>query len=403
MTRVFARLNVEILHERKIPTREFHVRNASASAAPETTALKLPVSATHWDGRLSSRGAPAKTSAVFIGELHFATCSGFQRSWALEQCEVDVFKIDTTKYRAPLSHFDAGWARLSKRFQLHYDQKRLETDILEACAATSPALIWFEWPRSFQPTFIQLLKSACPAALLISFQDDNPFGTRYGDAWQWKNYISCIPLFDLHLVKRQSDVHNLKAHGARNCRLWMHGVYTPLFVPPSTAIQKRYPVSFIGTCFDDRPHFFEFLIAGCNLPVHVFGSHWNRRSALPRRFPHLFHSEVTGPDYAHVIHQSTVCIALLSNSHRDEWSLRTFEIPGCAGMLLAKRTPVHEALFREGAEAMFFSNVQECATAIRALLAEPERAKRMGEAAYARCVTEKRYIETRMAELLADL
>ncbi len=352
---------------------------------------------------LASSGTPAKTSAVFIGELDVQTRSGVQRSWALEQCGVDVINIDTTKYHASIGRLGAGWARLTKRFQLLYDQRRLESDILAVCTATSPAIIWFEWPRSFQPDFLERVKYACPAAKLISFQDDNPFGTRHGDAWQWKNYIRCIPLFDLHLVKRQSDLENLAAHGAHNCRLWMHGIYTPLFSPPATGIKKRYPVSFIGTCFDDRVQFFDFLIGRCHLPVHVFGSHWNRRSDLPRRFPQFFHSEVTGPNYAHVIHQSTVCIALLSNSHRDDWSLRTFEIPGCAGMMLAQRTPVHETMFQEGAEAMFFSTVEECATAIRGLLAEPERATRMGEAAYARCLTERRHIESRMSELLSDL
>jgi len=278
----------------------------------------------------------------------------------------------------------------------------MESDIFAACMALNPAIIWIEWPRSFQPAFIHHIKSAYPAAKLISFQDDNPFGSRHSDAWQWKNYLRCIPLFDVHLVKRPSDVEHLKTYGAKKSCLWMHGVYTPLFVPPTETPKKLYPVSFVGTCFDDRARFFELLIARQRLPIHVFGSHWNRRSTLPRRFPHLFHSELKGTDYTRVIHQSTASLALLSTSHRDEWSLRSFEIPGCAGTLLAQRTPTHEVMFREGVEAMFFSDVEECATAIRALLTEPGRAQRMGEAAYARCHNEGRYLESRMCDFLMD-
>jgi len=286
---------------------------------------------------------------------------------------------------------------------LFYDQERLEQGILQACSKNCPDLIWFEWPRSFEPAFLRQVRTLCPNARLISFQDDNPFGTRHSDSWQWELYMRCVPEFDLHLVKRVSDVNQLGALGARACRIWLHGIYRPLFTPPVGNIEKIYPVSFVGTCFDNRAELLEILIGKHGLPIHVFGTHWQRRSNLPRRFPHLFHLEVTGTDYVQVIHQSMICIGLVSSSHNDEWSLRTFEIPGCATMFLAQRTQVHEAMFREGTEAIFFSDMQECASAIRPLLSEPALAMSIGKAGYARCVADNRFLEARMRELLLTL
>jgi hypothetical protein len=346
---------------------------------------------------------PKIRSAVFVGELEYATSSGVQRSWALETSGVQVTNIDATNYRSPNGRLRSACARLTKKFHLLYDQERLEANILAACAATSPEIIWFEWPRSFRPDFLQLLKSTYPASTLISFQDDNPFGARHSDAWQWRNYLRCIPLFDLHLVKRQTDLESMRDHGARHTRLWIHGVYPPLFHPPTNRRPKIYPVSFVGTCFDDRAEFFDFLIGHCKLPVHIFGSHWQRRSELPRAFPTLFHSEVHGAAYVDVIQQSIICLGMVSKSNHDEWSLRTYEIPGCAGMFLAQRTPTHETLYTEGKEALFFSNANECADAIRHLLLEPERADRIGSAAYARCVADNRFLNVQMSALLMEL
>jgi len=340
---------------------------------------------------------------VFVGDFSYSTSSGAQRSWAMKQCGLDVAHIDMARYRAQLGRIGGYWARVTRRFEAYYRQDDLERDIIASCENKTPHLIWFEWPRSFAPRFFRDLKAAHPRATLISFQDDNPFGARHGDSWQWRNYIQSVPLFDLHLVKRVSDVENLRRLGARNCRLWMHGIYQPLFKPPSGDIEKIFPVSFVGTCLDDRVGLFRYLIAQCKLPIHVFGSHWQRRSDLPRRFPSQFHPEIIGDEYVKVIQKSLVCIGLVSSSNEDEWTMRSFEIPGCGAMLLAQRTPAHEALFREGLEAMFFSSKDECARAIRLLLSEPKRARSIGMAAYRRCVQEKRFLEERMKDLLSVL
>lgn len=348
-------------------------------------------------------GAGRRKKVVFIAELSVTTCSGAQRLWALEQCGATVTAIDIKRYRNAFGHIGGNWARLTRRFELLYDQDRLESDIVDACARTSAEWVWFEWPRSFSPNFLRRLKALVPEATLISFQDDNPFGTRAGDRWQWRSYFRCVPLFDLHLVKRPSDVENLSRLGAKQCRLWMHGIYRPLFRPPTGDGKKIYPISFVGTCFDDRAELFEHLIGRCNLPVHVFGSHWRRRTSLPRRFPSLFHGEVTGESYADVIRGSGACIGLVSTSHHDEWSLRTFEIPGCATAFIAQRTPLHERLFRENSEALLFSSPEDCALAVRGLLDDPKRASDIGNAGFQRCVAENRFIDTRMRELVLEL
>ncbi|MCR9294631.1 MAG: glycosyltransferase [bacterium] len=236
--------------------------------------------------------------------------------------------------------------------------------------------------------------------IIVSFQDDNPWGKRTDQCWMWSEYFRLVPLVDLHVVKRSSDAEKLKELGATQCYTWNHGIFTPLFHPKKAAI--KYPISFVGTCLDDRACFIESLLRA-KIPIHVFGSHWKRRSALPSHFPDNFHDPVKGLAYAQVIQESQLCLGLVSHSNCDEWTMRTFETIGCAKALVAERTPAHCDWFEEDSEIVLFSNVEECAQKIQQLLKFPEKCEAIGSAALAKCMAQKWTLDSRMEELLSQI
>jgi spore maturation protein CgeB len=263
-------------------------------------------------------------------------------------------------------------------------------------------VVWIEWATDLYANVLNQLQQLNPRPLIISFHDDNPWGDRHGDRWMWKGYFKIAPLFDLHLVKRESDIDNLKALGAKSFRLWRHGVYSPLFHPLPIPLNKKYPVSFVGTCIDDRAALIEHLLVN-KIPVHVFGDRWVQRSDLPQRFPGNFHPSVHGEDYATIIHQSQVCLGLVSNSHRDEWTMRTYEVPGCAGLLLIESTPVHRELFDDDKEVVYFSGPLQCAEKLKKTLANPARCVEMGNSALQKCRQNHWMLEDEMLQLLKDI
>jgi len=268
------------------------------------------------------------------------------------------------------------------------------------CKEHRPQLIWIEWPRTFRPGAIEALRKLADSPVIISFQDDNPFGDRQTDRWQWKAYFRSIPEFDLHLIKRPEDARHLADFGATHTRLWEHGVYTPLYHP--SPAEKRYPASFVGTCMDDRVQFFETLLMA-GLPVHVFGTRWETRSTLPARFPHLFHGPVFGEAYADVLRTSDIALGLVSHSNMDEWTMRTYEVPACGTALLAERTPTHQRWFEENRDAIFFSGVEECVSRIQwALEHSDARIEIASNGAQKACQPDWR-LDTRMAVLLKSL
>lgn len=304
---------------------------------------------------------------IFIGSLSNVSASGRQRLWALKQNNIEVTFINKDSYKKNrwvnrLIHFT--------KISTLLINKKLENDILKCCEATNPDVIWIEWPRELSPNLIALLKKSSSHPLLISFQDDNPWGNRKNDVWMWRNYFKTIPYFDYHLVKRESDISKIQSLGGKNCYLWKHGMYPPLFNTIGRTNNPKYPVSFVGTCMDNREMIIEFLLNN-HIDIHIFGNKWQERTDLPKRFPNNFHPAVEGEDYANVIKDSQICLGLVSHSNIDEWTMRTYEVPACATLLIAEHTETHKQLFESINYTILFKSKEECLDLLNHYLQHP--------------------------------
>jgi spore maturation protein CgeB len=339
---------------------------------------------------------------IFVANLKSPSASGRQRLWALQQCGAEVFILDKSQFLPVLGRFSGPAAKILKQPVLLHNGRALGKALIELCTKTKPDIIWIEWATDLHTHVLNELKQLRPKPLLISFQDDNPWGERYGDKWIWKNYFKVVPLFDLHIIKRPDDIANLSAIGAKKFRIWRHGVYSPLYHPADDPVVKKYSLSFVGTCMDKRARLIEHLLIN-GIPVHVFGTRWRQRSNLPTRFPDNFHPMVEGEDYANVIRQSQACLGLVSHSNKDEWTMRTFEIPGCARLLVAERTATHEEIYENRKEAIFFTSPEECVDELKHLLAKPALCDEIGLAAYEKCKRNNWMIEQEMQVLLNEI
>jgi spore maturation protein CgeB len=341
---------------------------------------------------------------VFAAHLNNPGASGHQRLWALQQCGLDVIIFNTQKYASPLGKWAEPFAKILQTPRFRQNSSALETDLIQCCRDNKPDVVWLEWPREIQPTVLKEIQEINPRPYLISIQDDNPWGDRFGDKWMWKDYFKLIPYFDLHLVKRSSDIENLRLLGAKKIRFWEHGIYSPLYHPPKNGlVEKKYPVSFVGTCMDKRGAFIERLLND-GIDIHIFGQLWKKRAGdLVRRFPDNFHPAVWGEAYADIIRCSVISLCTVSDSNHDEWTMRSYEIPGCATAALVRRTPAHEKMFVDRETAFFYNNEAECSSIIKCVLSQPNLATEVGKRAYQVFKNNNWMIENRMHELLVEL
>lgn len=309
--------------------------------------------------------------------------------------------MNKRRYLVAGHRYISKFASLLRRPEWQYNERDLTAEVVEQCCRTRPQLIWIEWAKEFGRKSLEAIRLAAPEAVLVSFQQDNPWGKRDGDRWQWKTYLANLQQYDLHVVKRESDLRHLAELGAPNARLWRHGVYPPLFFAPSQESDRDLPLVFVGTCMDQRGLFVEQLLEA-GLPVRVYGGHWRQRTDLPHRFPDCFAEPVEGDQYANVLRRAQIAIGLVSSSNEDDWTMRSYEIPACGALLLGQRTATHQDMYEEGVEAVFFDDVGECVAQARRLLADRSARCRIASAGHQRCL-ESGTLADRMAQLLAEL
>lgn len=341
--------------------------------------------------------------AVYLVNLRDASASGAQRLWALRQCGVEVFPLDKQAYAPRFERWAGYAAKVLRQPQLTLDAARMERDLLALCQQVRPDIVWLEWAQEIGPTVLRQLRQLNPKPYIISFQDDNPWGDRLGDRWMWRKYFELVPEIDLHLVKRESDKDNLRALGAHTFRRWDHGIYSPLFHPLEAGSRKKYAISFVGTAMEQRGDFIAQLLDN-KIDVHVFGTLWERRfSSVVRRYPHHFHPPVRGTDYAATIQASQLSLLMVSDSNKDDWTMRSYEVPGCATAALVCQTPFHEQMFTHGQTGFLYSDVQECIAISQRVLAEPATALAVGQQAAHTFRQRKWLLEERMRDLLVEL
>jgi spore maturation protein CgeB len=218
-------------------------------------------------------------------------------------------------------------------------------------------------------------------------------------------FLKAIPDYDLHFVKRESDVAELKRRQAKSVQIFRHGVYKSLFRPiPQQQLAPGLcnEVSFVGTPLDHRATVISDLLLQHKVPLRIYGGRWNRTLVYHRR-KKCFSPPVLGEDYVRVICGSRISLGFVSSSNRDEYTMRTFEIPACKGFFLAERTPAHQEFFVEGKEAEFFSSAEECADKVRFYLKAESERDRIADQGYRRCLESDYSLNSSLAKALAQI
>ena len=316
----------------------------------------------------------------FCGGLAGEWMSGWQRCQCLKDLGYAVAQFDQERYL-----FRASLRRplrvVTGRFYHPDVVDEFNRDFLEAVCDVQPDVAW------------------------VCFQDDNPFGSRPEEQKRWEIFVAAIPRYHLHFVKRESDLVEFKHRHAKSVRLFRHGFYTALFRPlPPEKVSPglRQEVTFVGTPLDRRVSAISDLLVRHKIPLRIYGNRWHRTVVYHRR-KNCFRPAVLGEDYVRVICGSKISLGFVSSSNRDEYTMRTFEIPACKGFFLAERTPAHQQLFVEGQEAEFFGSVEECADKIRFYLRADSERDRIAERGYRRCLQSDYSLRSSMAKAVAQI
>jgi hypothetical protein len=323
--------------------------------------------------------------------------SSLYRMWALQRLGACVLPLDANGY-APSNSL---LGRISFRLAAGPWVDRLNRDLLNLAEREKPDVVWTDKLLGMKPETLRRLRAMSIAT--VSYMIDNPFGTRRDPGWRL--YIKDIPFYDLHVVQRDANIADYKAHGAREV-IKIQTAYEPTihFPPPmgwSDADRDR-DVSFIGTPYDDRAQTLEWLSAEV-LPVTISGNQrsWERALGADGFARFYREGELYLQQYRVAIWRSKINLSFLTRSNKDEFAHKSFEIAGCGGFLLAERSEGHVQRFREDEEAVFFTGRDELATKIRRYLPDADARARIAAAGHARAVRDG-YHNDRQVELIVQ-
>jgi hypothetical protein len=220
-----------------------------------------------------------------------------------------------------------------------------------------------------------------------------------------KAYLRSIPLYDVHFTYRAPNLDDLRARGARVAlRTWFafdSRIHRPVAVSENDRSRLGGQVGFIGA-YERKRAKAMIELAKAGVPMRVWGIGRWRQPGVVRSKIMLEPRPVWGEEYAKAICSFDINLGFLRVYNRDQHTQRSFEIPACAGFMLAERTDEHMALFEEGKEAEFFGSIEELIDKARFYLGQAQAREKIGRAGRERCLRSGYDNESRLREMLAQ-
>lgn len=334
---------------------------------------------------------------LFLGDDD-SHSSAHQRAQALVRCGHRVrhlnpaLSLSRSRVLGKI-HYLTGYALAAPGIARH---------VLGQIAGAHFDLAWVDGGATVSRPLVRALQQQCQR--VVNYNLDDPTGPRDGNFW--RTFKQALPAYDLCVVVRDESAAEFRAAGARRVLQVYRGydevAHAPRPVSPADEAQWRAAVAFIGTWMPGRGRFLAHLLRA-GLPLVIYGNRWEKAPEWNVLRPAWRGPGVLGADYVKAVQHAQISLGLVSHGNRDLHTQRSAEIPFIGGLLCAERTREHLALYRDGVEAVFWRDAEECAQQCQSLLADPARARAIACAGQRRVRELRLGNETTVARILDQL
>jgi spore maturation protein CgeB len=333
-------------------------------------------------------------SVLYVGPVS-GTC--LDRAHAMRRLGHQVEHIDLRQWLPRTVWVD----RIIWRLGGHLFGPWLARQIKHRLSGRSFDLVHVDNGECVSPAVVKAFKTLAPR--VINFNLDDPTGNR--DMQRFRAYRLALPMYDLAVVMREPNVPECLALGAKRVlRVWFAADEVSHAPRPVTDAQRERwgsDVLFLGTWMPERGPFLKALI-DLGVPLTIRGSHWQKAPEWASLASHWKGGSISGDDYALALQCAKVNIGLVSKGNRDQHTTRSMEIPSLGALLCAERTQEHLALYKDGTEAMFWSDASECAQHCHALLKDELRRQSIAKAGHERFIRNRSGNQDLMSKVLQE-
>jgi len=267
------------------------------------------------------------------------------------------------------------------RLGLSTIDRRINRELKKRIEESKPDVIWaFKGMEIFPGTWAWAKQRGIK---LVNYNPDNPFvfsGKGSGN----KNVTDSIGLFDLHFTYNCSVKDRLEKDFDMRVSYLPFGFDVPAAVREKAGSQPEVlRLCFLGNPDEARAAFIRQM-AEAGVPVDVYGNDWNK--FLNHDNIQIF-NPVYGDELWLTLYRYRVQLNLMRLHNPDSHNMRTFEVPGVGGIMLAPLTKEHAMFFGADREAFFYTDVESAVQKARLLLGmDAAEAEKIRSAASARSV-----------------
>lgn len=252
------------------------------------------------------------------------------------------------------------------KFRLHNNSlySKINADLIKQLQEQSslPAVAFvFKGMEIFPATLSEMKKMGIT---LVNYNPDNPFlfsGRGSGN----QNVTDSIALYDFHFT------YNLQIKKQIEEQFHLKTAWLPFGFDIDDSLYKEceeqeeiMEVCFLGNPDKERVGFILELLKK-NISVTIYGHDWNKFLTHPRV---KIKEAVYGPEFWKTLRRYRVQINLMRQHNLDSHNMRTFEVPGVGGLMVAPDTLEHRMFFDDHKEILLFKDVDSCAAKINWLL-----------------------------------
>ena len=276
--------------------------------------------------------------------------------------------------------------------------KSINETFLRQLEVHKPDIIWIFKGMEITPSSLKAARAK--GCLLVNYNPDNPFifsGKGSGN----QHITDSIPLYDLHFTYNLKVKQTLEEdYKARTCFLpFAFDVSEEVFA--ACQLQEEVmKICFLGNPDKKRADVIQTL-ANAGLPVAVYGNDWDKflKHNNISIFPPVF-----GDDLWKVLRRYRIQLNVMRVHNNGSHNMRTFEIPGIAGIQLAPDTIEHRNFFKDGEEIYLYKDIYQCVQIAEILLGKSsDEAALIRAKARARCITSGYSYHDRSLQVLAEL
>jgi spore maturation protein CgeB len=260
------------------------------------------------------------------------------------------------------------------------EQNRINRALLTAARRFRPDLLIAVNGKALLARTLATIRAAT-GAFIVAVPTDDPFATRSVP----QTARTAVTQYDLWMCPKRAVIPDLLAAGCANVRYIHYWYRTSVHFPevPATAEEKRKfaaDVAFIGGGDKERQVLFSELIRRMpSLNLAIYGSSWHGRALAP-----YLRGPVSGRDFRLALGGTRIALQFARYAQRDDHSERSIQTPACGAFMLAERTESLLKIFSEGAEAGFFSGIDELCEKISYYLAHDQERRNIASAGWRR-------------------